>query len=193
MTTVALILAFAPAVLSNPAVTLLFRAVSYAAYTAATWLLIRSRLFLAGRSMAAAANRLRDKEATVTGAMKAEALRARTMREMEAMRQNGLKRRENQIRMMRDASGRRGSGRGEEVERGSTGQLSKVNGLEQVASLASPRSEYTTSPDLRSPSPFLRNVEVRGGGSDHGNGRAKRWPRHVIVDEVSVELGHWGR
>lgn len=72
---VAFACAFSRSVLGNSAVALARSAVGFACGTALTWLLVRTGLYATGRVMLRQANRLRDREAEITGAMKAEVLR----------------------------------------------------------------------------------------------------------------------
>jgi len=72
---ISFLFAFSQTVLNNSIVMLCRSAVSFAYNTVLTWLLVKTGLYMAGRGMAVQANRLRDKEATITGSMKAEVLR----------------------------------------------------------------------------------------------------------------------
>ncbi|KAK3389773.1 hypothetical protein B0H63DRAFT_464311 [Podospora didyma] len=72
---VAFLFAFSQAVFNNSVVALGRSAVSFAYNTTLTWLLVKTNLYVVGREMNTLANRLRDREATVTGTMKAEVLR----------------------------------------------------------------------------------------------------------------------
>lgn len=68
-------LAFSRGFLANSAVALTRSATSFAWNTAATWVAVKTGLYRLGRDMIAQAYRLRKREGTVTGTMKAEVLR----------------------------------------------------------------------------------------------------------------------
>ncbi|KAM7211871.1 magnesium transport protein cora [Rhypophila decipiens] len=84
---VSFLFAFSQTVLSNSIVMLARSAVSFAWNTMVTWFLVTTGLYMAGREMSVAANRLRDREAKITGGMKAEVLRKE--KNLERMRAAG--------------------------------------------------------------------------------------------------------
>jgi hypothetical protein len=79
--------AFSSGVFANSGVVLIRSAVSFVWNTAVTWVVVKTGLYVVGREMLAKANRLREREGTVTGAMKAEVLRRE--KNMERMRAAG--------------------------------------------------------------------------------------------------------
>ncbi|KAK4247520.1 hypothetical protein C7999DRAFT_41176 [Corynascus novoguineensis] len=79
--------AFSRGVFANSAIVLARSAASFAWNTAATWVAVKTGLYLVSREMLARANRLREKEGTVTGGMKAEVLRRE--KNLERMRAAG--------------------------------------------------------------------------------------------------------
>ncbi|EAQ83492.1 hypothetical protein CHGG_09896 [Chaetomium globosum CBS 148.51] len=79
--------AFSSSVFANSAVVLARSAVSFVWNTAVTWVVVKTGLYVVGREMLVKANRLREREGTVTGAMKAEVLRRE--KNMERMRAAG--------------------------------------------------------------------------------------------------------
>ncbi|KAH6847617.1 hypothetical protein B0I37DRAFT_375478 [Chaetomium sp. MPI-CAGE-AT-0009] len=79
--------AFSSGVFANSAVVLVRSAVSFVWNTAVTWVVVKTGLYVVGREMLVKANRLREREGTVTGAMKAEVLRRE--KNMERMRAAG--------------------------------------------------------------------------------------------------------
>ncbi|KAK4143414.1 uncharacterized protein C8A04DRAFT_37425 [Dichotomopilus funicola] len=72
---VSFLLAFSRTLMTNSVVLLLRSVTSYAWNTTSTWLAVKTGMYVAGREMRARANRLREREGTVTGAMRAEVLR----------------------------------------------------------------------------------------------------------------------
>ncbi|KAK4223068.1 magnesium transport protein cora [Podospora fimiseda] len=72
---ISFLFAFSQSVTTNSPVMLVRSAFSFAWNTAVTWLLIKTGMYVAGRDLAVKANRLRAKEAAITGGMKAEVLR----------------------------------------------------------------------------------------------------------------------
>ena len=79
--------AFSSGVFANSGVVLIRSALSFVWNTAATWVVVKTGLYVVGREMLVKANRLREREGTVTGAMKAEVLRRE--KNMERMRAAG--------------------------------------------------------------------------------------------------------
>ncbi|KAK3380756.1 hypothetical protein B0T24DRAFT_591210 [Lasiosphaeria ovina] len=84
---VSFLLAFSQAVHRNSVVTLARSTLSFTYNTALTWVLVKTGLYVAGRGMLVQAHRLRDREATITGSMKAEVLR--NEKNLEKMRAAG--------------------------------------------------------------------------------------------------------
>jgi hypothetical protein len=128
--------AFTQTVFTNSLVALARSGVSFVWNTAVTWVAVKTGLYVAGREMAARANRIRDREGKVTGAMKAEVLR-----------------REKNLERMRAAGHVRG------LARTRTARVGRVSGEEEEAgegagSLFSPYSVSAASMP-GSPSPFL--------------------------------------
>ena len=84
-----MLLAFSRA-FANDLTALVGSAVSFACRTALTWLAVRSGAYMLGRDMAAAADRLRDREAKLTAGWKAQVRRDKTdiekLRAADAMR-----------------------------------------------------------------------------------------------------------
>ncbi|KAK0732283.1 hypothetical protein B0H67DRAFT_655694 [Lasiosphaeris hirsuta] len=81
-----LVCAFSQSVFHNPLVTLAASAASLAWNTAATWVLVRTGLYGAGRRAGRRARGLREREGRLVGGMKGEAMRRELRREVEAER-----------------------------------------------------------------------------------------------------------
>lgn len=145
---VSFLFAFSRGVVANSAVALARSALSFAWNTAVTWLVVKTGLYVVGREMLVRANRLRERESTVTGGMKAEVLR-----------------REKNLERMRAAGHVRALARQRGVETGRG-----ADGNEGRDGMVSPYSEGIP----RSPSPFLAR---RGAESDvELGGRVTRKP-----------------
>ncbi|KAK4182905.1 magnesium transport protein cora [Podospora australis] len=84
---ISFLFAFSRSVLTNSPVMLVRSIASFLWNTGVTWIMVKSGMYVAGREMAVRANRLRSKEAVITGAMKAEVLRKE--KNMEKMRAAG--------------------------------------------------------------------------------------------------------
>ncbi|KAI0595703.1 hypothetical protein F4775DRAFT_585372 [Biscogniauxia sp. FL1348] len=83
---ISFVLAFSRTALTNTFAKLAYSAVSLAYNTGATWLAVHTGLFMLGRKAAAKASMLREREARVTGTMKAEVLqRKANLKKMQAM------------------------------------------------------------------------------------------------------------
>ncbi|KAI1637889.1 hypothetical protein F4809DRAFT_660759 [Biscogniauxia mediterranea] len=83
---ISFVLAFSQTALTNTFAKLAYSAVSLVYNTAATWLAVHTGLFMLGRKAAANASMLREREARVTGTMKAEVLqRKANLKKMQAM------------------------------------------------------------------------------------------------------------
>ncbi|GAB1316850.1 Ankyrin repeat protein [Madurella fahalii] len=159
---ISFLFAFSQSVLTNSAVALARSVVSFAWNTAVTWVLVKTGLYVVGREMLVKANRLRDREGKITGAMKAEVLRRE--KNLERMRAAGHVR---ELAKSRSAT-RVGINREEDNISGSV--LSGGGGVGTPYSASLPGS----------PSPFL----MRG---NNGSGRGKGMT--VGLTEVDVELG----
>lgn len=72
---IAFLLAFSQSVHSNSVVALLRSVVSFGYNTVLTWLAVKTGMYMAGREMSRTARVLRDREAKITGGMKAEVMR----------------------------------------------------------------------------------------------------------------------
>ncbi|KAK4164695.1 magnesium transport protein cora [Cladorrhinum sp. PSN259] len=72
---ISFLFAFSKSVTTNSPVMFVRSLFSFAWNTSVTWLLIKTGMYVAGRDMAAKANRLRSREAAITGGMKAQVLR----------------------------------------------------------------------------------------------------------------------
>lgn len=134
--------AFSQTVFNNSIVALARSAVSFVWNTTVTWVLVKTGMYVAGREMAARANRLREREGKVTGGMKAEVLRRE--KNLERMRAAGHVRELVRKRALARVSGEEG---GDGGEQSSTGLFSPYG-----ASIPG------------SPSPFLGSRGHVGGG-----------------------------
>ncbi|KAK3354036.1 hypothetical protein B0T25DRAFT_224469 [Lasiosphaeria hispida] len=83
---VSLVFAFSQTVFDNSLVALVGSAVSLVWNTAATWVLVQTGLYAAGRRAGRRARGLREREGRVVGGMKGEAMRRELRREVEAER-----------------------------------------------------------------------------------------------------------
>lgn len=84
---VAFVLAFSRSPFMSSLAQLIRNAFSLVYNTAVTWLLVKSGMYMLGRQMALKAARLSDREAKITGMMKAEVLRKRNnLEKLRAMR-----------------------------------------------------------------------------------------------------------
>ncbi|KAL2168027.1 hypothetical protein VTG60DRAFT_503 [Thermothelomyces hinnuleus] len=142
-------LAFSRGVLANGAVVLARSAASFAWNMAATWIPVKTGLYLLGREMVIQANRLRDREGTVTGGMKAEVLRRE--KNLERTRAAAHVRALARQRQTQPAAAAASRGGG----MGSDGQAVGTAAV-------SPCSEHLPS----SPSPFMRISSVRSEGME---------------------------
>lgn len=75
ITIVAFLLAFSQSVHSNSVVALVRSVVSFGYNTVVTWVAVKTGMYMAGREMSRTARVLRDREAKITGGMKAEVMR----------------------------------------------------------------------------------------------------------------------
>ncbi|KAK4121997.1 hypothetical protein N657DRAFT_576474 [Parathielavia appendiculata] len=100
--------AFSRGVFTNSVVMWVRSAVSFGWNTAWTWLAVRTGMYVVGREMLVKANRLREREGTITGGMKAEVLRRE--KNLEKMRAAGHVRALARQRGKVDARGGSGDG-----------------------------------------------------------------------------------
>jgi len=75
VTIIAFLLAFSQSVHSNSVVALVRSVVSFGYNTVVTWVAVKTGMYMAGREMSRTARVLRDREAKITGGMKAEVMR----------------------------------------------------------------------------------------------------------------------
>lgn len=75
ITIVAFVLAFSQSVHNNSVVALLRSVFSFGYNTVLTWVAVKTGMYMAGREMSRTARVLRDREAKITGTMKAEVMR----------------------------------------------------------------------------------------------------------------------
>ncbi|KAL2263960.1 hypothetical protein VTK26DRAFT_3954 [Humicola hyalothermophila] len=160
--------AFSQTVFDNSLVALARSAVGFAWNTAATWVLVKTGLYVTGREMAARANRLRDRESKITGSMKAEVLRRQ--KNLEKMRAAGH---------IRELARKRGAG----VAAAADG---RVGGDAVGGSGSGPLFSPYMASAPGSPSPFLGSRgHIGGAGSsdldvEMGERMSRSSQRHLV-------------
>ena len=111
---VSFFLAFSRGAFTNSLAMLLRSASSFAYNIAVTWVSVKTGFYVVGRGLEAEANRLRNREAKITGMMKAEVMRKKpNLEKMQAantMRELALSRSTTGFAMREDGVGSRGRG-----------------------------------------------------------------------------------
>lgn len=190
---ISFLFAFSQTVLSNSLVMLARSSVSFVWNTMVTWFLVKSGLYMAGREMSVQANRLRDREAKITGGMKAEVLRQE--KNLERIRAAGH---------VKKLTAKKGDNNGNSKKDGDD-EGGSMSVLATGSGRSTPFSPYTvggSTPRAQGgSSPFFASTPTYGQG--HGQRRQEQeWPIQggggrgngnaglgVNMEEIDVELG----